>query len=82
MVWRVTHSCVGDFELSQDIQRHIVHLQWVDNEILIPCRAFFWPVLMAFLLVTTHQHIRSLHCSYVLVAKALDTQWICFQVLQ
>ena len=29
----VTDSCIGDFELSQDVQRHVVLCQWVDNKV-------------------------------------------------
>jgi len=54
------YSGVGEFELSQDVVRHIVLSQRVDDEVLVPCRSLARPVLVAFLLHTpTHTHTSS-----------------------
>jgi len=59
--WWGTHSCISDFELSQDVQRHVVMCQRVYNEILIAGWPFFWPVLMT-LILPTDNNIKWIQC--------------------
>lgn len=45
-----TYPGVCDFELPQDVLRHVVFCHGVHNKVLVACRALSRPVLMALLL--------------------------------
>ena len=60
------YPCIGDFELSQYILRHVVLGHRVDNKVLISRWAFAGPVLVTFVL-KQHSNSRSSSTHYKLL---------------
>lgn len=68
-----TYPGIGDFELPEDVLRHIVFGHGVHHEVLVPRRPLRRPVLMAlFLGFSNKQHSQKVHL--------LSSQFLCYLI--